>query len=160
MSTDILATTRWPSLAQDLAVMYVPGSPITNIQQILETYGLTPAELKQIIEIPKFKEMVEIEQERFRSQGAVAGAKYRFGTLSQALAEKLYRDANDNKIDAKDTIKLLDLLLKASGVTEEKGTSVNTQVNVGVQLPLPKSLKETKLKHAFPVVEAEVVDGD
>lgn len=143
-----LAQLKWPSLAQDLAVMTVPGSPITDLKDVLDTYGITQDELKEIVKIPKFRDMFETCYNEFKSQGSKAASIYRATSLSQALSEKLFRDAMNGTIDAKDSLKLLELLMKGSGqFSPEEKTQVNTQVNVGVALPIPKGLNNPKLKH-------------
>ena len=147
MSDVMLAHPKWPSLAQDLAIMTVPGSPITDMSYIYQTYGLNEAALKTVLVIPEFQELFKRELERCKALGDKAATVYRFGSLSQALSEKLFRDAINNEIEAKDAIKLLELLLKASGLNEDKTPQVNTQVNVGVALPLPKGLSNKKLQH-------------
>ena len=143
----ILIQSRWPSLAQDLAIMTVPGSPIPDFNFIHQVYGTTDDELKEIIKIPEFQQMYKSELDRCKAQGSRAGQIYRFSSLSQALSEKLYRDATTGIMEAKDALKLLELLMKAAGLSDDKSTQVNTQVNVGVALPLPKNLDNPKLKH-------------
>lgn len=154
----VLQRIRWASLAQDLAIMSVPGSPIKDIKQILEVYNIDISTIKSLLDDRDFQKMLDAEETRFKAQGPTAGVKYKFGALSQSLAEKLYNDAHNNKMDGKDSVKLLDLLLKASGLSEDKPAAVNTQVNVGVQLPLPQSLRSTKLKHAFPIEDVTTVE--
>ena len=46
--------------------------------------------------------------------------------------------------------------MRASGAfSEAQQTTVNTQVNVGVQLPVPQGLKNKKLSHLTPVAAVE-----
>lgn len=147
MSDVLLAHPKWPSLAQDLAIMTVPGSPITDMSYIYQTYGLNDEGLKKVLLIPEFQNLFQKELERCKALGDRAATVYRFGTLSQALSEKLFRDAIGNEMEAKDALKLLELMLKAAGLNEDKTPQVNTQVNVGVSLPLPKGLTNKKLNH-------------
>lgn len=149
-----LSKMRWPSLAQDLAVMSVPGSPIEDLKTVLATYDLSQDDLKNILKTPEFLEMFERELQAVRAEGSRAAANYRYRTLSQSLSEKLFRDATTGTMEAKDAIKLLELLFKASDqFAKEVQPQVNTQVNVGVQLPLPIGLTNKKLAHAIPVQE-------
>ena len=127
--------------------MTVPGSPISDLSYIYRTYSLSEADLKTVLMIPEFQELFKKELERCKALGDRAATVYRFGSLSQALSEKLFRDAISNEMETKDAIKLLELLLKASGLNEDKTPQVNTQVNVGVTLPLPKGLSNKKLNH-------------
>lgn len=146
MSTN-LSRLRWPSLAQDLAVLSAPGSNL-DLDNILKAYGVTNTELKQILVIPEFQSMFREEMNRVQSLGTRAGDIYRFSTLSQSLSEKLFRDAMASAMDAKDAIKLLELFCKAARLTDVKeAAQVNTQVNVGVSLPLPTGLENSKLAH-------------
>lgn len=138
--------------------MTVPGSPLTELDVIYTTYGISDTELKEILTIPSFIELFKTALEGFKAQGNAAGAKYRAATLSQALSEKLLRDASGGKMESKDAIKLLEILLKTAGLHDAKEVAVNTQVNVGVALPLPQSLRGTSLKHAFPVNQG-VIDA-
>lgn len=140
---------KWPSLAQDLAVMSLPNSPIKSLSDILTTYAVTEPELKSLLQIPEFQAMFRKEYERMQDLGMNAGAVYKFATLSQALGEKLWRQAVvSDKMEAKDMLRLFELLLKAAGfMSEKKESQVNTQVNVGVHLPLPTGLNNPKLKH-------------
>ena len=149
-----LSKMRWPSHAQDLAVMSVPGSPIEDLKTVLATYDLSQDDLKNILKTPEFLEMFERELQAVRAEGSRAAANYRYRTLSQSLSEKLFRDATTGTMEAKDAIKLLELLFKASDqFAKEVQPQVNTQVNVGVQLPLPIGLTNKKLAHAIPVQE-------
>ena len=149
-----LSKMRWPSLAQDLAVMSVPGSPIEDLKTVLATYDLSQDDLKNILKTPEFLEMFERELQAVRAEGSRAAANYRYRTLSQSLSEKLFRDATTGTMEAKDAIKLLELLFKASDqFAKEAQPQVNTQVNVGVQLPLPTGLANKKLAHAIPIQE-------
>ena len=140
---------RWPSLAQDLAVMMAPGSPITNIEQIYRTYDIDEPTLRHLLTVPKFKEMFSRALADMRSQGTRAGHLYRAQSLAQALAEQLFTAASTGKMDAKDAIKLFELLLRSGGLLDggKEATTVNVQTNVGVALPLPQGLSNPKLNH-------------
>ena len=141
---------KWPSLAQDLAVMSLPNSPITSLDSIYSTYGVSDTELKSLLTIPEFQTMFRKEYDKLQELGANAGAVFKFSSLSQALGEKLWRKAVvSDDMEAKDMLKLLELLLKAAGFMNERKepSQVNTQVNVGVHLPLPTGLNNPKLKH-------------
>lgn len=142
-----LSQLKWPTLAQDLAIMSVPGSPIEDLSIIYDTYGITEEELKAIIEVPKFRDLFKNCLSEFKAQGSKAANIYRATSLSQTLSEKLYRDAMNSELEPKDALKLLELLYKASGQLDKQDTQVNTQVNVGVNLPLPKGLDNKKLSH-------------
>lgn len=143
----VLSQLKWPSLAQDLAVMMVPGSPVTDLSMIYRTYNLKEDELKGILQVPKFQAMFQDALAGFKAQGNKAGSIYRALTLSHSLAEKLYKDAMST-MEPKDAIRLLELLMKSSGMLEKEAMAqVNTQVNVNVPLPLPKGLKNKKLAH-------------
>ncbi len=148
----VLENFRWPSLARDLAVMQTPGSPITDFGDIYETYGITEDELKTVIQIPAFQQMYRDELAGFRSQGSKAASLYRTGTLSQALMEHLFSDAMAGHMKAPDMLKLLELLLKASGQLNPEAPTVNVQTNVGVAIPVP-DLKTHNLDH-LKAVEA------
>lgn len=145
----MLEETRWPSLAQDLAVMSVPDSPITNIQEVCTTYNISMAELKDLLKIPRFAGLLEESADYFKAQGPKAGTIYRTTALSHALTEKIFADSMRGAVESKDMIKFLELLYKASGLMmpEKDSPQVNTQVNVGVQLPLPRGLHNRKLQH-------------
>lgn len=144
----VLEQLNWPSLAQDLALLSVPDSPV-NIDVICRTYGLNKDALRHIMSVPRFKSMLADSAEYFKAQGVNAGRLYRTRTLSNALMEKLFRDAMSGEMDNKELLRFFELLLKASGAfTETAPAQVNTQVNVGVSLPLPRGLKNAKLEHA------------
>lgn len=152
----VLAQHRWASLAQDLAVMQVPDTPITDFDMIYSTYDITEDELTKILVIPEFQHMYSNALEQLRSQGTKAGSIYRASTLSQSLAEKLFRDALDEKMKPAEALKLLELLYKVSGSMNNEQATVNTQVNVGVAIPVPAELKNHKLDHIRGAVEAHV----
>lgn len=140
---------KWPGLAQDLAVMSLPNSPIKSLTDLYTAYGVTEAELKHLLTVPEFQTMFRKEYEKMQELGPNAGAVYKFSSLSQALGEKLWRQAvlTDN-MEARDMLRLFELMLKAAGfMSERKESQVNTQVNVGVHLPLPTGLNNPKLKH-------------
>lgn len=152
MST-VLSVQRWASLARDLALISLPGAPVSELDDVLKTYGLTKAELKYILEVPKFKDLLKKEREEFEAQGPNAGMKQRTAMLAQALSEKMFRTAMSDSMEHKESLKLLELLLKSSGLMEEKQQSVQVQTNVGVALPLPQGLNNPKLKHCERAID-------
>lgn len=148
----VLSSLRWPSLARDLAIMTAPGSPLTDLGQLCKAYGVTDKELAEITKIPAFQDLLKRELEACKAQGSKAGVHYRFSSLSQALAEQLFRDASNGILEGKDVVALLKLFMQAGGLLSDKeAPQVNTQVNVGVQLPLPVGISGSKLKHLVPV---------
>ena len=146
--------TRWPSLARDLAVLTVPDSPL-DLKSILRAYELTKEELATILQNPSFMKMFDKEMALCEQAGSKVAVRYRATTLSQALSEKLFRDAVSGILEPKDSLKLLDLLMHASGIMEEDKTSIAVQSNVQVNLPLPHV---EKLSHCFvDAIEAQHV---
>ena len=144
--------TRWPSLARDLAVLTVPDSPL-DLKSILRAYELTKDELATILQNPSFMKMFDKEMALCEQAGSKVAVRYRATTLSQALSEKLFRDAVSGILEPKDSLKLLDLLMHASGVMEEDKTPIAVQSNVQVNLPLPHV---EKLSHCFvDAIEAQ-----
>ena len=143
----VLSEMRWPSLARDLAVMSAPDSPITDFSAIYSTYNLDEPTLASILTVPKFQTMFKKAMEDMKAQGSKAGSMYRAGTLAQALSEQLYREASTGGMKPSESIKLLELFLKASGLLEKEQAQVNVQTNVGIQLPIPRGLANRKLKH-------------
>lgn len=142
---------KWPSLARDLAVMTVPDSPLDDIDKILATYGISREDLGKLVLHPEFQPLFQKELELCKAQGSRAGQIYRFSTLSQALSEKLFKDAmglGEESMKASEAIKLLELMMRAAGISDNKdATTVNVQTNVGISLPLPTGLDNPKLKH-------------
>lgn len=142
---------KWPSLARDLAVMTVPDSPLDDIDKILTTYGISREDLGKLVLHPEFQPLFQKELELCKAQGSRAGQIYRFSTLSQALSEKLFKDAmglGEESMKASEAIKLLELMMRAAGISDNKdATTVNVQTNVGISLPLPTGLDNPKLKH-------------
>ena len=142
---------KWPSLARDLAVMTVPDSPIDDLDKVLTAYGLDREELAKLVLHPEFQPLFQKELELCKNQGTRAGQIYRFSTLSQALSEKLFKDAmglGEDGMKPAEAIKFLELMMKAAGMQDTKDAPVvNVQTNVGVQLPLPTGLSNPKLKH-------------
>lgn len=150
-----LSPARWPSLAQDLAIMNAPSSPITDLSQILSAYDIDEPALCRLLTTPKFQVMVKSAMQDMRALGTRAAHVYRSQTLAQALSEHLYIQAINGTIEAKEALKLLELLLKSSGLMSEgkEAATVNVQTNVGVNLPVPQGLDNPKLNH-LKVVEA------
>lgn len=141
---------QWPSLAQDLALLNVPNSPFKGgLDEVRDAYGLTPEEFRATLAIPQFQLMLQKAMEDVTRDGSRAGVRARATMLTQALAEQLFREATSGKIEAKDSLKLLDSLLKMSGLDkEQKGdVQVNTQVNVHVPAPMGVA----KVAHCIPV---------
>ena len=151
MNSDILGTQfRWPALARDLAIMQTPDSPI-DLTAIYQEYGLTPESLKAILLVPRFQLLFQQSLAECKEQGSKAGARYRAMTLSQALLEKMFRDAHQGVLDGKDALKLLELMMRAAGLLDTKEqpmVQVNTQTNVSVPLPLPRGVP--KVAHCLP----------
>ncbi len=150
---NLLSPARWPSLAQDLAIMNAPSSPITDLSQIFSAYDIDEPTLCRLLTTPKFQVMVKTAMQDMRALGNKAAHVYRSQTLAQALSEHLYTQAISGAIEAKEALKLLELLLKSSGLMNEgKEATVNVQTNVGVNLPVPQGLSNPKLDH-LKVVE-------
>ena len=144
--------TRWPSLARDLAVLTVPDSPLM-LENILGAYNLTKEELATILQNPNFVRLFDRVISLCEQAGSRVAVRYRATTLSQALSEKLFQDAISGIMEPKDSLKLLDLLMHASGVMDEEKTPVAVQNNVQVNLPLPHV---EKLSHCFvDAIEAQ-----
>lgn len=151
---------HWPSLAQDLAVMTVPGSPITELDQILRSYSISSKQLKEILTIPSFQKLFEKSLKAIEAMGTKAAHIHRATALSQSLSEKLFRDAmaDGTRMKAQDAIKLLELLLKSATLLDGKESAqVNVQTNVGVALSLPTGLNNPKIRHLEPR-QAEAID--
>lgn len=136
---------QWPSLARDLAIMTAPDSPLKDMGAVMRSYGMTEEELRGVIAIPEFRTMFARELERVNAQGSRAGIQYRMTTLSQALSEKLFRDALADCIKPGEALKLLELLMKSAGLMDQPKDAVQVNTQVNVQLPLPAGLP--KLKH-------------
>lgn len=145
--------TRWASLARDLAVLTLPYSPL-DLPDIRNTYDITDAELAELLRNPDFLKLFEKEMDLCEKAGDKAVVRYRTGTLSQALAEKLFRDAMGDSMKPGEALKLLDLLLKTSGfMAEDKTPTVAVQTNIS--LPLPHV---DKLAHCFANQSQEALD--
>lgn len=140
---------RWPSLARDLAILTVPDSPV-DLKDVFATYDLTAEQLTEILQNPAFLRLFDKEMTLCANGGERVAVKYRATTLSQALSEKLFRNAIAGAMKDSDALKLLDLLLKTAGLLSEEKTTVAVQTNVNMKLPLPKV---NKLAHCFAVEE-------
>lgn len=150
MSDLLRSQSQWPSLAQDLALLSVPNSPVGGIDSICRSYNLTRAELKEIIAIPYFQRLMDVSVQEVQKYGSKAGSRYRALFLAQALAEKLFRKANSGEMKDPDMLKLLDTLLKTAGLADkDQTTQVNVQNNIA--LPFPQSV--AKVAHCVPAVE-------
>ena len=115
--------------------------------------GLTKEELATILQNPNFVRLFDREISLCEQAGSKVAVRYRATTLSQALSEKLFQDAINGIMEPKDSLKLLDLLMHASGVMDEEKTPVAVQNNVQVNLPLPHV---EKLSHCFvDAIEAQ-----
>ena len=148
MANPLKAQGQWPSLAQDMALLTIPNSPVEGVDDVCATYNLTPEDLKEILAVPYFQKLFERALSDVQSLGSSAGVKYRAMILSQTLAENLFRQANNGDMEPRDCLKLLELLLKASGLEKDSGSAqVNTQVNIA--LPIPQGL--SKVAHCIPV---------
>lgn len=151
MANPLKAQGQWPSLAQDMALLTIPNSPVQGVDDICATYNLTRSDLKEILTVPYFQKLFERALHDVQSLGSTAGIKYRAMILSQTLAENLFRQANNGEMEAKDALKLLELLLKASGLEKDNGVAqVNTQVNIA--LPIPQGI--AKVAHCLEPMEA------
>lgn len=141
MSNPLKEHLRWPALAQDIALITIPNSPINGLQAVCDTYGITQPELRDILAVPYFQQLLETSLQEVQKQGSKAGLRYRAMILAESLAEMLYRRANSGQMKDADALKLLDSLLKASGI--EKDTAA-TQVNVqnNIALPFPAGVKK------------------
>lgn len=150
MANPLKAQGQWPSLAQDMALLTIPNSPVEGIDDVCATYNLTKDELKEILKVPYFQKLFERALADVQALGSSAGVKYRAMVLSQTLAENLFRQANNGEMEVKDALKLLELLFKASGLDKDSSTAqVNTQVNIA--LPIPANVP--KVSHCLATVE-------
>lgn len=136
MANPLKAQKQWPSLAQDMALLTIPNSPVEGIDDVCATYGLTKDELKSILTVPYFQKLLEQALADVQALGSAAGVKYRAMILSQTLAENLFRQANSGMMEPKESLKLLELLFRAAGLEKTAGSAqVNTQVNIALPLP-------------------------
>lgn len=149
MANPLKAREQWPSLAQDMALLTIPNSPVEGMDDVCATYGLTKADLKEILTVPYFQKLLERSLADVQALGSSAGIKYRAMILSQTLAENLFRQANSGNMEPKEALKLLELLFKASGLEKDNTAQVNTQVNIA--LPLPSGV--AKVAHCLKAVE-------
>ena len=141
MSNPLKEQMRWPALAQDIALITIPNSPINGLQEVCDAYGITQPELRDILSVPYFQQLLDSSMQELQKQGSRAGLRYRAMILAQSLAEMLYRRANSGDMKDQDALKLLDSLLKASGIEKEPaGTQVNVQNNIA--LPFPAGVKK------------------
>lgn len=149
MSNPLKEHMRWPALAQDIALITIPNSPINGIDEVCSAYGITKSELREILTVPYFQQLLDNSMQELKKQGSKAGLRYRAMVLAESLAEMLYRRANSGQMKDADALKLLDSLLKASGI--EKDTAAATQVNVqnNIALPFPPGVK--KVANLIPV---------
>lgn len=126
---------RWPSLAQDVALLAIPNSPVTNVDDICRAYDISREELERILNVPYFQQLLEEASRSLQGLGPKAGMRYRAMQLSQALAEVLFRKAHSGLMKDQDMLKLLDSLLRASGVEKEPAAQVNVQNNIALPFP-------------------------
>lgn len=151
MANPLKAQGQWPSLAQDMALLTIPNSPVQGVDDLCATYSLTRDDLKEILAVPYFQKLFERSLADVRALGSSAGVKYRAMILSQTLAENLFRQANNGEMEVKEALKLLELLFKASGLEKDSSAAaqVNTQVNIA--LPIPQGI--TKVAHCMKPLE-------
>lgn len=146
--TDILGLQmQWPALAQDLALVTVPNSPVGNIENVCASYGITRQDLRDLLGLPYFAKLFDVAVQEVNKTGSKAGTRYRAMFLAQSLAESLFRKANSGKMEDKDALKLLESLIKTAGLDVKETTQVNIQNNVS--LPLPQGV--AKIAHCLPV---------
>lgn len=144
----LAARDQWPSIAQDMALLTIPNSPVEGVEDICRTYHVTKEDLRDMLSVPYFQKLFERSLADVQALGNSAGMKYRAMVLSQAMAEALFRKFNEGAMEAKEALKLLELLFKASGLDKDNsGTQVNVQANIA--LPLPKGV--AKVSQFIPV---------
>lgn len=145
----VLSQLRWPSMAQDLAIMGAPGEATIDIDGFCRSYGLTEAELNALLTVPEFQELLRHAVEQVHAQGDKAGPRYRAAVLSRHLSEALFRKASLGEMNDKEAIKFLEILLRSAGLYDPPPVST-TQVNVGVAavpIPVPSGMNNPKLSH-------------
>ena len=139
--------TKWPSLAQDLAVLSIPGAPL-EIDDIYRIYRTTESEIADLLKEHDFSKLVVAAAKRFEAYGDKAAAVYRAASLAQGVSEKLYNDFMQGDVKPQDAVKFLELLYRASGLdNNQKGAQVAVQNNMTVQLPSPTGLSNPKFNH-------------
>lgn len=150
----VLSQLRWPSMAQDLAILTAPGDASFDLAGFCQSYDITESDLDALIKIPEFQELFQHAVQQVRAQGDKAGPRYRAAVLSRHLSEHLFRRASTGAMTDKDSLKLLETLLRSAGLYDPPPVS-NTQVNVGVSVPIaiPDGMRNPKLNH-MRVVEA------
>lgn len=156
-SSIVLSQLRWPSMAQDLAILSAPGDASFDIAVFCRSYGITEVELDSLIKIPEFQDLLSHAVQQVQAQGDKAGPRYRASVLSRHLSEHLFRRAASGEMSDKDSLKLLETLLRSAGLYDPPPVA-NTQVNVGVSVPIavPVGMNNPKLDH-LRVVEATPV---
>lgn len=144
----VLSQLRWPSMAQDLAIMAAPGEATIDVAGFCRSYEITEADLNDLLVVPEFQDLLRHAVEQVQAQGDKAGPRYRATVLSRHLSEALFRKASSGDMNDKEAIKLLEILLRSAGLYDPPPVAT-TQVNVGVSvpIPIPPGLSNPKLNH-------------
>lgn len=159
-STIFRETHKFPNIAKDIALMGMPTSgAVVSFETIAQAYNISLDDLEYIMSLPSFKTMVNSEVERYKSLGPHGGFKIRSEMLATDLQEKLYQQAITTNMDAKDKIKLLEVLTKSAGIgTEQNKNEEQPQGNgVSVTINFPR-LDNPKLNHLHN--NAVVIEAD
>lgn len=154
---------KWPSIAQDIALLTVPtsGSATYTGADIAAYYKLTDTQFTKLIELPQFRTLVEQEVAAAKELGPKAGVRLRAEALSLELQETLFSRAMAGDLDDKLSVQLLGMLMKSAGIDQppemvQAQTAHNT-VNIAFNVP---KLSNKKLAHIMNQPQTNVIEGE
>lgn len=167
MSTD-LTTNRlidsrhqWRSIARDLYISRTfKNGTLISLTDICEHYDLSRSDIKSLIDIPEFKSMLLAEKEKAEQYGDKAEHMFRAEEISARLSESLMNKSLAGNMEAKDELKLLQLMMTSAGIDAPADRKDKSQVNqqVAVQLVIPPGIPYLSEMEAYSTKDG-VIDA-
>lgn len=145
---------KWPSIARDILISRLPSLTETavTVQDIASYYGMTVSNLKLLLDVPAFQEILKTTKEQIDSLGPDAALILRKQEIAASVMEKLYSKFIHDDLHDKDSLRFLEILQKDYGKKEEAVAAANATTQVVITLP---QLDNPKLNH---LRQAQVID--
>lgn len=152
----------WASIARDMVLMTLPQPSRTTAvspEDIRATYGLSSAELVQLMNIPGFKDIFQKEVQLAEDLGLRAAHAFRTAEMAAGAAEALYIRLQDPTTKVDDLVKGYVALARSAGLDslpDKREKAAVGSASVAVQINVPQ-LSNPKVSHVRVYESAEGV---
>jgi hypothetical protein len=138
----------WPGLAWDLVKLTVTraGKPEGGLEEVLDSYSITPEELVGLMNDPEFRSVYDKEKAKSEALGLKAESVYRAEAMALDLMDRVYTRVCAEAVKTDEMVKALVVMARLANMedTGEKKAAQGPVTNVQINIP---SLDNPKLRH-------------